>query len=351
MRARHRSAAALLVVSLALAGCGASDDGSAPTADRAAGGEAAKAAAPGAADASAGAAGPKAGAPGDGGRQRLPATHVIRTAELAVEVKDAARTLAQARTAVEQAGGHVADESTERVDEARVESTVVLRVPQDRYTAVLARLSGTGKLLSRKADAKDVTDQVVDVESRVATQRASVARVRALMDRATKLSDVVTLEGELSRRQAELESLLARQASLEDRTSMATITLRLSEPEKRQQPDDEGAPGFLDALSGGWDALASTARWVAVVVAAVFPFGAALALLYAVWRWLVRPLRTRQPLRTPRTPRTARGSGVSPARGPGQEPGQDSMQNPGQNPGQDAGQDSGQIPGQDSGQD
>ncbi|RNL73166.1 DUF4349 domain-containing protein [Streptomyces sp. I6] len=330
MRARHTSAAALLVVSLALAGCGSSDDGSASTADRAAGGEAAKATAPGAAaDASAGAAGPKTGAPGDAVRQRLPATHVIRTAELAVEVKDAARALARARTAVEQAGGHVADESTERVDEARVESTVVLRVPQDRYAAVLARLSGTGKLLSRKADAKDVTDQFVDVESRVATQRASVARVRALMDRATKLSDVVTLEGELSRRQAELESLLARQASLEDRTSMATVTLRLSEPEKREQPDEEGAPGFLDALSGGWDALASTARWVAAVVAAVFPFGAALVVLYAVWRWLVRPLRTR---------RTARGSGVSPAQGPGQ----DSRQNPGRNPGQNSGQDSGQ---------
>ncbi|GBP98854.1 DUF4349 domain-containing protein [Streptomyces spongiicola] len=343
MRARHRPAAALLVVSLSLAGCGASDDGSASTADRAAGGEAATAAAPGsaapgsAADASAGAAGarvgaPDDGAPDDGGTQRLPAAHVIRTAELAVEVKDAARALAQARTAVEQAGGHVADESTERVDEARVESTVVLRVPQDRYAAVLARLSGAGELLSRKADAKDVTDQVVDVESRVATQRASVARVRALMDRATRLSDVVTLEGELSRRQAELESLLARQASLEDRTSMATITLRLSEPGQREQPDEEGAPGFLDALSGGWGALASTARWVAAVVAAAFPFGAALALLYAVWRWVVRPLRTQ---------RAARGSGISPSQDPGQ-----SEQSPGQNPVQSA-----QNRGQGSGQD
>ncbi|TLQ43127.1 DUF4349 domain-containing protein [Streptomyces marianii] len=311
MRARHRPAAALLVASLALAGCGASDDESASTAERSVVGGGSKADAPGAAaDAAAGAAGPKAGGPGDGGGRRLPATHVIRTAELAVEVGDAARALAGVRTAVEGAGGHVADESTERVDGDRVESTVVLRVPQDRYASVLARLSGSGKLLSRKADAKDVTDQVVDVESRVATQRASVARVRALMDRATKLSDVVTLEGELSRRQAELESLLARQASLEDRTAMATITLRLSEPEKRERPGEEGAPGFLDALSGGWDALASTARWAAAVVAAVFPFGAALALPYAVWRWLVRPMRAR---------RTARDSGTSSAQGPGQD--------------------------------
>ncbi|RST19959.1 DUF4349 domain-containing protein, partial [Streptomyces sp. WAC04770] len=38
------------------------------------------------------------------------------------------------------------------------------------------------------------------------------ARVRELMDKAEKLSDVVTLEGELSSRQADLESLLAQQA-------------------------------------------------------------------------------------------------------------------------------------------
>ncbi|MCZ7457381.1 DUF4349 domain-containing protein [Streptomyces sp. WMMC940] len=102
----------------------------------------------------------------------------------------------------------------------------------------------------------------------------------------------------------------ARRASLADRTTMATVTLRLPEPEERERPGEEGAPGFLDALAGGWDALASTARWVVVEVAAVFPFGAALGLLYAVWRWLVRPLRAR---------RTARDSGVPPAQGPGQD--------------------------------
>lgn len=310
MRARHKLTAVLLLASLSLAGCGASDSKSA-SADRAAVDEAAKGGAP---EAAAGAAGPKAGAPASPGRQLPAATHIIRTAEVAVQVKDATRTLAEVRAVVEGCGGHVANESTERVDRTHVESTVVLRVPQDQYASVLARLAGTGKLLSRKADAKDVTDQVVDVESRVATQRASVARVRALMDRATKLSDVVTLEGELSRRQAELESLLSRQASLKDRTTMATITLRLSEPEKREGPREEDDPGFVDALSGGWNALVTTARWIGVVVAAVFPFGAALAVLYAVWRWLVRPLRERP---------AARRSGADPAPAPAPAPGQD----------------------------
>ncbi|MFD5430022.1 DUF4349 domain-containing protein [Streptomyces sp. NPDC127084] len=293
---RHMFAAALLTASLALAGCGASGDSS---------GDAKSAAKPDVAEAATGrgpaagsgyaAASPAPGAQRDGTANKpvTAGTHVIRTAELSVEVKDATKALARIRTTVETAGGHVADETTERVDDTRVTSRIVLRVPQDRYASLLTDLEGSGKLLSRKADAKDVTDQVVDVESRIATQRASVARVRALMDRAEKLADVVTLEGELSNRQSELESLLAQQASLKDRTSMATITVSLSEPYDAE-PVAEDDPGLLDALKGGWEALAATVHWIGLVLGAVAPFAAVIAVLYAVWRWLVRPLRQRR---------------------------------------------------------
>ncbi|MCZ9345671.1 DUF4349 domain-containing protein, partial [Streptomyces sp. TRM76130] len=143
----------------------------------------------------------------------LPAQHIIRTASLTVQVDDVPEALAAARAATEDAGGYVGEESTGRDEEGHEHTEVVLRVPADAYARVLTGLAGAGKLLERNTEAQDVTDQVVDVESRITSQRASVARIRELMDRAERLSDVVTLEGELSTRQAELESLLARQAS------------------------------------------------------------------------------------------------------------------------------------------
>ncbi|NUL06730.1 DUF4349 domain-containing protein [Streptomyces lunaelactis] len=283
MRARRTFAALFLIASLGIAGCGASDTSSgAGAADDKAQSDpkpAAEGAGGSAADAKAPAKDPVSVLP----------THIIRTAELNVEVKDAPKALADARAAVQSAGGHVAGESTERIDDTHVTSRVVLRVPQEKYDSVLAELAGSGKLLSRKAEAEDVTGQVVDVESRIATQRASVARVRALMDRAAKLSDVVTLEGQLSSRQAQLESLLAQQAALKDRTTLATITLMLSERENKDPKKEDDDPGFLDALGGGWDALVATGRWIAVAVGAVAPFAAVFVLLYAVWRWVVRP--------------------------------------------------------------
>ncbi|CAM5479186.1 hypothetical protein SALBM135S_01644 [Streptomyces alboniger] len=198
------------------------------------------------------------------------------------------KALAAARAEAEDAGGIVGDEKTSRDGGGRERSRVVLRVPQERYEEVLAALEGTGRLLDRDAKAKDVTDQVVDVESRVKSQRASVARVRELMDEATKLSDVVTLEGELSTRQADLEALLAQRASLKDRTTMATITLSLTEGAAAADAGD-GDPTFLDALAGGWDAFVTVLRWIAVALAAVLPFAALAALLLLLWLRLVRP--------------------------------------------------------------
>lgn len=221
-------------------------------------------------------------------------THVIRTTELSVEVRSAPKAAAAARSAVEASGGLVATETTERIDDEHETSHLVLRVPQDSYPEVLRELTGSGKLLSRSSNAKDVTDQVVDVESRIATQRASVTRVRELMDKAEKLTDVVTLEGELSSRQADLESLLAQQASLKDRTSLATITLDLTEPDAPRKDGKDDDPGFLDALGGGWDAFVTMFRWIAVAIGAAAPFLATAALVLLVWR----VLRARRAART-----------------------------------------------------
>ncbi|MEU5390997.1 DUF4349 domain-containing protein [Streptomyces tibetensis] len=280
-------AALLLAAALALTGCSAGDDasgGSSSAADRADGKGVSGEAAPGGTGS-----GAKATAP-----PKLATSHIIRTASLTVRVKDVPKALDQARTGVENAGGYVGNETTTRDAGGHERTRVVLRVPVEKYEEVLADLEGSGKLLDRSAKAEDVTDQVVDVESRIKTQRASVARIRELMDQATKLSDVVTLEGELSTRQADLEALLARQKSLKDRTSLATITLSLSEtPVKKEAKDDD--PGFVDALAGGWSAFVTMLRWLAVAFGAVLPFAAVAALVVWLWLRVVRPRLPRRP--------------------------------------------------------
>ncbi|WP_189188367.1 DUF4349 domain-containing protein [Streptomyces albiflavescens] len=316
LRPVHALAGMLLAAVLALAGCSGAND----TSSSDAGGAADKAAAPGAAEkADSGAAG--SGAANDSKATAPPkvtASHIIRTASLTVQVKDVPKALDEARTTAENAGGYVGNETTTRDEKGHERTRLVLRVPTERYDQVLADLEGAGKVVERTAKAQDVTDQVVDVESRIKSQRASVARVRELMDQATKLSDVVTLEGELSSRESDLEALLAQQASLKDRTGLATITLSLSEtPVKKAEKKDED-PGFVDALSGGWHVLVTMLRWLALAIGAVLPFAAGLALIVLVWMRLVRPRLPRRPAPAPAPAAAASLPVAPPVRGGGE---------------------------------
>ncbi|MFC8711256.1 DUF4349 domain-containing protein [Streptomyces sp. NPDC057197] len=305
----------LLAAALALTGCG--ESGGSGSSSHKAAGSAAQRGVPASGNGGGGYA-DRGTAPGAGATTapKAPAARIVRTASLTVEVRDVAKALATARAAAQDAGGYVGDENTDRDAEGHERTRVVLRVPVDRYDALLARLEGTGRLVERSAKAEDVTGQVVDVDSRIRSQRASVARVRALMDKAGSLGDVVSLESELSRREADLEALLAQQASLKDRTSLATVTLSLSSASApAHEPADDG-PGFLDALAGGWHVFVTVVRWLALALGAVLPFAAAAALLTVLWLRAVRP---RLPRHAPSgAPVTALGPLGAPApAGPG----------------------------------
>ncbi|MGW7237541.1 DUF4349 domain-containing protein [Streptomyces sp. NPDC054804] len=275
----------LLACALVLTGCGAGAGSGGSAGDS-------KADVGGAAQEAAGLAGAKeSSGRGTDKAPTLTVNRIIRTASLTVQVKDVPKALDEARTTAENAGGYVGNETTTRGAQGHERTRVVLRVPTEKYDEVLSDLQGAGKLLDRTAKAQDVTDQVVDVDSRVKSQRASVARVRELMDRATKLSDVVTLEGELSNREADLEALLAQQASLKDRTSLATITLSLTQtPVTKAAKDD--TPGFVDALAGGWHVFVTMLRWIALALGAALPFAALAALVAVLWWRVVRRRRT-----------------------------------------------------------
>ncbi|MFF5704067.1 DUF4349 domain-containing protein [Streptomyces sp. NPDC012794] len=317
----HRRAAMLaglpLAAALVLTGCGADGGGSAASDRAAVAGPREGAAAPGKPGAGA-AAPPAAAQDSKAGPQAPLRPHVIRTGTLTIETAGPQKALATARTAAEGAGGYVGNESTERGRDGRLTSTLTLRVPGERFDAVLGALEGSGKLLNRKVEAQDVTEKVADVDSRVKSQQASVARVREMMEKASALSDVVMLEGELSRRQSDLESLLAQQNALKDQTSLGTITVSVSEPAAGpEKPREEEEPGLGDALSGGWGVFVTLVRYLALAVAAVLPFVIAAGLLALGFRAYrrFRPAKPRTGLKRTLVPRQAAPAAAEPAAG------------------------------------
>ncbi len=211
-----------------------------------------------------------------------PGLAVIRTADLEVRVDDVRKAADEAGRLVRAAGGGVDGEERSGTGDAGAAS-IVLRVPPKAFDQTITALSALGDERSRRLGSEDVTDQVVDLEARLATQRASVGRVRTLLGEAEKLGEVVQIEAELTKRTADLESLEARLTSLDARVDLSTITLRL---DGEGGPVLAGAPaGFGDGLRAGWSALTSTGRVLAVTAGALLPFVPVLLVVgFVVWR-------------------------------------------------------------------
>jgi hypothetical protein len=208
---------------------------------------------------------------------------LIHTAALEVRVDDVKKSAAAAEQLVADAGGEVSDEQLD-LQSAHPTASLGFRVPPARLARTLARLSDLGKEQSRRLGTDDVTDQVVDLDSRLATQSSSVVRVRALMDRASSLTDVVRIEAELSRREADLESLQARVRALSGQVAMSEITLQLTT--QTTKPKIATAVGFSSGLHGGWRAFTAAARVTAATFGALLPFlPLVLAALWGAWWW------------------------------------------------------------------
>ena len=315
---RARPARSLIVVgavtALLLAGCSGSGSPASTSGDSAVGGVASARvgaginSAPGAKSVAGGppvSAGLQAGA--DAAKPGAPvvgvAPKLTRSASLDLRVKDVAVAAAQVRGIATGLQALVLSEQIGKGGPGDIRplqdgsepfggfGALTLSVPADKLDTALDQLARIGAVLRRNTSSQDVTSQYVDIESRLKTMRASVDRVRALMAQAKDIGQVVALESEMSRRQADLESLESQLDAL--KTSVERSTLAVSLSTSGNEPGTDS--GFLAGLRSGWDAFTASARGLFTAVGALLPFAVFFALVGTPLLWWWRRRRANRP--------------------------------------------------------
>jgi hypothetical protein len=225
---------------------------------------------------------------------------VIQTANVSVRSRDVGEALVRVRALVAGAQGLVADEhtTTGRSGDPR-RSVLTLRVPSTAFDAVLRDIDDLGRVASQQVSTQDVSTQVVDVEARIVSAERVLRRIRGLLESANSFSDVLSLEAELARREADLASLRAQQAYLEDQTSMSTITLSLQRTSAPPAPPKPEPAGFVAGLGVGWDFLAGLVTGALTGLGVLVPLLVLLVPIALLVWWLVRVALRRVPGRQP----------------------------------------------------
>jgi hypothetical protein len=203
----------------------------------------------------------------------LPDRALVKKASLTVRVAEVSAQAGRAVRIVTAAGGDVlADQRSGSGNDAVADLTV--EVPPGTLETDLDQLAALGDQVDRTTSTDDVTQQVVDVASRLISLRASLNRVRTLYARANTIADVIRLESELTSRQADLEKLETQQHDLAQQTARATINVHLrarpAAPPTRAAATHHGGVGR--GFSGGWHAFVTFVRWTVTGFGAVLPF-------------------------------------------------------------------------------
>ena len=219
---------------------------------------------------------------------------VIITGSMTVTAEDPSDTARKAVGIVEAAGGRVDARSEYAPSGGDLGSaSLTLRIPADKLQSVLDDLAALGR--DGKADeistyTQDVTVQVADLESRIATQRGIIDRLNALFATATTIQDLITLETTIAQHQSELESLEAQQRATDDQVSLSTLNLyvRSEASAPVQEPLD-----FVTGLQTGWTAFVGFFSGLLVALGVLLPWLVTAGLITAATVYLVRRRRAR----------------------------------------------------------
>jgi hypothetical protein len=155
---------------------------------------------------------------------------VIFNAEMALRVEN----YEKARNALEQKAnnynGYIVQSSSSRYDDDQQSGTMTFRIPQENFQAFLNDAEGLAvKVNNRQVSGQDVTEEYVDIESRLKSKRAVEARLLEFMKQAQKTEDLLKISSDLANVQEEIEQIAGRKKFLENQTAFSTVTINLEE--------------------------------------------------------------------------------------------------------------------------
>lgn len=108
-------------------------------------------------------------------------------------------------------------------------ASISIGVPVDQFETALRRLRGLSvRVLDEQATGEDVTDQFVDLESKLTNLEATRNRIRTFLEQATTVEEALRINEELAKVEAEIEEVKGRMNYLAGRSAFSTITITLS---------------------------------------------------------------------------------------------------------------------------
>lgn len=156
---------------------------------------------------------------------------IIRYADVWLEVKDGADTYTKAGGICLKYGGYIHHSDFRKDTEGREAGSITMRIPKEKYAAVLDELRGLGIVENVNTSSQDVSQQYVSFKAELgAAMKVYEKALEVLKKRQPTVSDAVRMESELTPILKRVENLKNQLEKLENSVNFATVNIYFHEP-------------------------------------------------------------------------------------------------------------------------
>lgn len=217
---------------------------------------------------------------------------MIYTANITMQVENYADAQSEIRDSVLLVNGYILQFNDNQSQYERG-GTYVIKVPANGFMSFIDGLQQmkTVKPAQLSLQGQDVTEEYVDLTSRLKAKQLQEERMLSFMEKANGTDDLVRFSFELGRVQEEIEYIKGRMRYLDQHVAFSTIEIRLYEKlgAMTTQEEEEKTPVWdraVKALQNSMVSLVSIFSQLIIILFAVLPFLITLTILTLVG-WIV----------------------------------------------------------------
>ena len=180
---------------------------------------------------------------------------IIKDGRLGLQVDNLQIAKQKIDSLVKSVGGYYANENLKN-SENQYGYELVIRIPVVNFERFVGSAEkGSSKILYKEIQARDVTEEFVDLESRLNSKRNSLARYNEIMKKANSVKDIIEIEESIRVLQEEIESTQGRLRYLSNCIDFSTLNMTIStqkdftfKPVKR----DSFWEKLKESIADGW---------------------------------------------------------------------------------------------------
>ena len=215
----------------------------------------------------------EAGAAQDQTGSNLPVIQpkIIKSAAVSIEVAKGTfeESMAKVTKTAEALGGYVSTTESYSDEGGNLTSgRVIIRVPGEKFNTAIDDIKKAGELKSISITGQDVTQEYVDLESRLKNFEAQEKILLGLMDKSSNVTDSIEVQKELSNVQGEMEVIKGRMNYLDNLVGFSTLDVSIAEPAV-VSPVEAG--GFVNAVKRGVEGAVKVLNGLAFFLIAISP--------------------------------------------------------------------------------